>query len=295
MLSIEDEIYTDLVITGETFSNKTYKNCEFINITFNKCLFKNVQFIDDCYLVNVVFDSCTSDNMDFEKIKLLYSIFLKSKMKSTSFINANISGSRFYSSMFLDTKFKDLVIYKTLLENSSFIRTQCEEVYLCSVSMYSIDFRNSSFDNFIFEYDVDIQESNFSDCKFVNSSFGIPHITDTIFDKSHFTNVICVNDSEIVNNSFENGVYENTQMFDSELVSHKWKPVAFNMLSPVSNRPQTLSDTRSRDLPLIYRVLFDKPDRGEIFHTQPRHIPSNSLERTAINIPDNQMAYEPTS
>ena len=129
------------------------------------------------------------------------SVFRKSKMNSTSFINATIIESRFYNSMFLNTKFEINRIEETLLENSSFVRTQFLYRRLCSVSMYSIDIRNSSFDNFIFEYDVDIQESNFSDCKFVDSSLGIPHITDTIFDKSHFNNVICVKENEILNNS----------------------------------------------------------------------------------------------
>ena len=58
---------------------------------------------------------------------------------------------------------------QTLQEDSSFVKTTMMNVILVAVSMISVDFRNSLFHALCFENDVDIQESNFSNCYFDDS------------------------------------------------------------------------------------------------------------------------------
>ena len=55
-----------------------------------------------------------------------------------------------------------------------------------------------------FEEDVDIQKTNFSNCVFVDSDLGSPHITDTILNYSQFTSLVYTDNSKIVNCSFGN-------------------------------------------------------------------------------------------
>lgn len=273
--SSTDAMFTDCAIRENNFKDKTYTKCVFKQITFQNCSFENVKFIK-CEFHDVQFTSCKSISMVIKDSEFTDSMILKSKFRLTSITKTNFSNFRFYNSIFLDTKFKDSNITGTLLENSSFVKTSMIDVILISVSMILIDFRNSSFKELYFEYDVDIQKSNFENCTFDESHLGSPHVTETIFDGSYFTSVLYTSNSEILNCSFENVSYQDTKIISITVSNNQlWLPIALDMSGSVSERPQILSNTRTRFFPMISRLYGNTSDVGPI-----THIPGPPVRRT---------------
>lgn len=295
--------FTDIVISEKSFNGKTYTNCSFETVSFENCSFKNVRFVD-CYFENVDFNYCTSHDMVLNGCFLWGSVFLETKLKSTTIENTNIQDSRFYNNIFLETTFENNKISETIIENSSFVKTSMLAVIMRSVSIISTDFRNSSFTSLIFADDVDIQESNFGNCKFSNSSLQICYITDTIFDDSHFSDVDIGRVAVVKDCSFENvtnkGTDNGTDIFFNYVVSHSeyvsrvWKTVKLDISGAVSERQQTLSGTKFRSKRMISREYFDKDDQfylqGIITH-MPYSIKLNQFDEIVIDIPANQIAH----
>ena len=260
-----------------------------------------MRFID-CMFLNVNFNSCTSYDTVFDDCNLHGSMFLKSNFMSSSF-NTIIEDCRFYNSIFLETIFKDSSITKTLIENSSFVKTTIDNVSFLSVSMINIDFRHSYFELLNFIDDIDIQDSNFSNCKFFASFLQTPCITGTIFDDSEFIDVDIFDQNLVKDNSFENiknkGTNERLKRMisNSRYVSRIWKTVKLDILGPVSDLPQTLSSTKFRQINMIHRYYEGDDTNNEVIITHiPRPVNRIDLYETKIiEIPENQVAYESAS
>lgn len=181
------------------------------------------------------------------------SMILQSKLNSTSITRTHFCDFRFYNNIFLRTNFDLSFIATTLFENSTMKSVLCFRM-----SLISMDFRNSWFNILNFEEDVDIQKSNFSNCVLVDSHIKSPHIIDTIFDDSHFTSVNYTDNSQIINCSFNNVVYVNTNIIATSVtVQIEWPTIVLHMPgSVISTLPQTVSQRRTRDYPLISRLFL---------------------------------------
>ncbi len=267
--SASNQTFTDCVINEKNFENNTYTSCVFKNIRFNGCLFKNVKFID-CAFDYVHLDNCKSSSMVLNESIFKNSMIRKSKLNLTSISKTDFTNFRFYNSIFLGTQFENCNLTTSILENSSFVRTSMINVIFTALSMIAVDFRNSSFHELYFESDVDIQESNFNNCKFDDCHLGSPHITDTIFDDSHFNSVLYTDSSKIINCSLKNVTYANTKIItpteiQNRRIFEQWLPVVLDMSGVVSERPQILR-TRSRFLPLISRAYSNLLGEGDITH-----------------------------
>ena len=306
MSSEKPRFFTDLVIHEKTFNGKTYTGCNFERVNFENCSFKNVRFID-CMFANVNFNSCTSYGTVFDDCHLYGLMFLKSKFMSASIKDSTIDDCRFYNSIFLETIFKDGKITKTLMENSSFVKTTIDNASFLSVSMINIDFRHSSFELLNVIDDLDIQDSNFSNCEFITSYLQTPLITSTIFDNSEFFEVTIFDQTLVEDNSFENIKNDGTNerlkrmISNSRHVSRIWETVKFDILGPVSDLPQTLSSTKFRHLQMTHRYY---EDGNENYDTNNKivitHIPRpvnlfGFFETKIIEIPETQLAYESAS
>jgi hypothetical protein len=241
--------------------------------------------------------------MEMNGTEFFNSMILKSKFNFTSITRTHFMDFRFYNSIFLRTTFDMSFIATTLLENSLFVGTTMKSVFCFRMSMISMDFRNSSFHRLHFEEDIDIQKSNFSNCVFGDSHLGSPHITDTIFDDSHFTSVNYTDNSKIINCSFDNVTYVDTNTIATSIpVQIEWPTIVLHMPgSVVSTRPQTLSRTRTRNYPMTSRLFLGT--EGDISHIpklydetirrlRERGATNNPIGTTDIQIPDNQMAFE---
>ncbi len=260
--------FSNCAVSEKSFQNKTYTRCVFRKINYDNCLFKNVRFIE-CEFYDVIFDTCKSMKMVFDSSEFENSMIIKSKFNLTTIVKTDFTNFRFYNSIFLDTIFENCNITGTLLENSSFVKTAMLNVIMTSVSMILLDFRNSSFHELYFEYDVDIHKSNFGNCRFDNCHFGSPRITETIFDDSHFSSVVHTDNSKIEDCSFENVVYSNTNVITTSAprirINVRWSPVVLDMSeSVISLQPQSLS-TMTRNYPMISR-LFVHGSGGDITH-----------------------------
>ena len=245
-------------------------------------------------------------SMEMDSTEFFNSMILKSKFNFTSITRTHFCDFRFYNNIFLRTNFDMSFIAATLFENSLFVETTMKNVFCFKMSLISMDFRNSSFHSIHFEEDVDIQKSNFSNCIFDDSHLNAPHITDTIFDESQFTSVVYTDNSKILNCSFENITYINSNIISTSVrVNIEWPTIVLHMPgSVVSTRPQTLSRTRTRNYPLTSRLFLGT--EGEITHVSKLHdetirrlrddqrnrITTETIGITDIQIPDNQMAFE---
>lgn len=273
--SASNTTFKDYAVNDKNFDNQIYTNCVFEDVHFIGCLFKNVQF-NDCHFSNVLFDNCKSSSMVLNKSIFNSSVIRKSKFNLTSITGCEFTNFRFYNSIFLGTNFEDCSIASTILENSSFVKSSMINVILTQVSMFSNDFRNSSFSELYFEYQVEIQKSNFSNCKFDESHFGVSRIMTTIFDDSHFFSVSYTNNSNIINCSFENVSYENTNIIATSVpIINEWSPVVLNISeSVVSEQPSIIGretdmmyiPERYREItPPVPRVRIERADSGEAF------------------------------
>ena len=303
--SANDKAFIDCIVRDGSFEDKTYTNCVFTKIIFNYCLFKDMRFIN-CKFYNVIFKNCKSMSMEMIGTEFFNSMISNSKFNFTSITRTHFCDFRFYNNIFLRTNFNLSFIATTLFENSLFVETTMQSVFCFRMSLISIDFRNSSFNILNFEDDVDIQKSNFSNCVFVDSHIRTPHITDTIFDDSHFTSVNYTDNSQIVNCSFNNVIYVNTNIIaTSQPVQIEWPTIVLHMPgSVISTLPQTLSQTRTRDYPLTSRSFLGT--QGGVTHIPKLHDETilrlrEHLDRgdfsskrriIDIQITDNQMAFE---
>ena len=234
------------------------------------------------------------------------SMILKLKLNFTSITRTHFCDFRFYNNVFLRINFDLSFIATTLFENSLFVETTMKSVFCFRMSLISMDFRNSWFDILNFEEDVDIQKSNFSNCVFVDSHIKSPHIINTIFDDSHFTSVNYTDNSQIINCSFNNVVYVNTNIITTSVtVQIEWPTIVLHMPgSVISTLPQTVSQTSTRDYPLISRLFLGT--EGGVTHIPKLH--DETIRRLKehqergdilqnrriidIEITDNQMAFE---
>lgn len=262
--SASNETFVNCVLNDKNFENKTYTGCVFKEVNFQGCLFKNVSF-NDCRFMNVRFDNCKSSLMVLNESIFENSMIRKSKFNETSIIGTDFTNFRFYNSIFLGTRFKDCNITGSILENSSFVTSSMINVILIMVSMFSNDFRNSSFSELYFEEQVEIQRTNFSNCKFEESHFGVSRIMTTIFDESHFISVSYTDNSNIINCSFENVTYENTDIIATSVpIINEWPPVVLNISeSVVSELPSIIGRGYNMYIPEPYQEI-----------TPPRFIPS---------------------
>jgi uncharacterized protein YjbI with pentapeptide repeats len=254
--SSTDKTYIDCTIREKTLENKIYTRCVFRDVNFDNCLFNNVRFIE-CEFSNVSFDNCKSSSMIFNKTEFHNSLIRKSKFNLTVISKTNFTNFRFYNSIFLETNFEDCNITETILENSSFVKTSMIYVILVAVRIFSNDFRNSSFQELYFESDVEIQRSNFNNCKFDDSHFGTPRIMTSIFDDSHFISVSYTDNSKIKNCSLENITYENTNIIAPSVPEIRnrieWLPVVLNISeSVVSEQPSIIGRGYNMYIPEPY-------------------------------------------
>ena len=253
--SASNTTFKDYAVNDKNFDNQVYTNCVFEDVHFIGCLFKNVQF-NDCEFRNVLFDNCKSSSMVFNKSIFYSSVIRKSKFNLTSITGCEFTRFRFYNSIFLGTNFEHCNMSSTILENSSFVKSSMINVILVQVLMFSNDFRNSSFSELYFESEVEIQKSNFSNCKFDESHFGVSRIMTTTFDDSHFFSVSYTNNSNIINCSFENVSYENTNIIATSVpIINEWPPVVLNISeSVVSEQPSIIQrETDMMYIPERYR------------------------------------------
>ena len=309
--SASDKAFIDCVVSEASFEDKTYTNCVFTKIDFDYCLFKDVRFVN-CKFYNVRFRNCKSMSMEMIGTELFNSMILQSKFNFTSITRTHFYDFRFYNSIFLRTTFDMSFIAITLFENSLFVNTIIKSVFCFKMSLVSMDFRNSSFNLLHFEEDVDIQKTNFSNCVFIDSDLGSPHITDTIFDYSQFTSLVYTDNSKIVNCSFENVIHVNTNVIaTSTPVQIEWPTIVLHMPgSVISTQPQTLSDTITRNYPMTSRLFLGT--EGDITHIPKLHeetirrlkevqergnllrnrITNNRIGIIDIQVTDNQMAID---
>lgn len=259
--SASNTTFTDYAVNDKNFDNQIYANCVFEDVHFIDCVFQTVQFNDcqfnDCQFRNVIFVNCKSRSMVLNKSIFHSSIIIKSKFNLTSITGTDFTNFRFYNSIFLGTNFEDCNITASILENSSFVKSSMINVILTKVSMFSNDFRNSSFSELYFEDQVEIQKTNFSNCKFDESHFGVSRIMTTIFDDSHFVSVSYTDNSNIINCSFENVSYENTNIIATSVpIINEWPPVVLNISeSVVSEQPSIISRGYNMYIPEPYREL----------------------------------------
>jgi uncharacterized protein YjbI with pentapeptide repeats len=259
-----NKTYIDCTIREKIFENNIYTRCVFRDVNFDNCLFKNVQFIE-CEFTNVSFDNCKSSSMILNKTEFHNSMIRKSKFNLTVISKTDFTNFRFYNSIFLETNFKDCNITESILENSSFVKTSMINVILVAVRIFSNDFRNSSFQELYFEIDVEIQRTNFSNCKFDDSHLGTPRIMTSIFDDSHFISVSYTDNSKITNCSLENITYENTNIIAPSVpIINEWPTVVLNISeSVVSELPSIIGRGYNMYIPQPYQEI-----------TPPRFIPS---------------------
>lgn len=283
--SATDKTFSNCTVSDKRFQNKTYIRCVFRKINYDNCLFENVRFIK-CEFYDVRFDTCKSMEMVFDNSEFHNSMIIKSKFNLTTIVKTDFTNFRFYNSIFLDTIFENCYITSTLLENSSFVKTSLLNVILTSISMILMDFRNSSFHELYFEFDVDIHKLNFGNCRFDNCHFGSARITETIFDDSHFSSVAHTDNSNIEDCSFENVVYSDTTVIMTsaprERINVRWLPVVLDMSeSIISVQPQSLT-TMTRFYPMTSR-LFVIGSGGDI-----TLIPISIQRHTNQTVPANE-------
>ena len=307
---IESKIFTKCTVDEKEFNGKIFTGCTFSEVNFDGCFFKNTEFID-CVFENVSFKGCDSISMNINKCDFYDTIISVSKFEETTIVHTDFTDFRFYNNVFLRTVFSDINITRTLIENSSFIETGTYSMIFTSTSIILTDFRGSLFTEMYFEFDVDIQQSNFSDSSFDKCDFGSAHITETIFDDSEFDNVSYVNNSMILRSSFENVTYTNTKVIaTSTPQDHSWPEVVTDMaMSKVSLEPLTLSRSLSRGIPLTSRFYVHPQDNltYKPFHLIPvtptttttTHHPRNRIDKpnknfaiTNVDIPVTQNAMD---
>jgi uncharacterized protein YjbI with pentapeptide repeats len=258
---IEYKVFTKCSVKEKEFDGKIFKGCTFREVNFEDCFFDYTKFIN-CVFYNVSFTRCDSTRMVIKKCKFFDSLISVSKFELTKIVKTDFTDFRFYNTVFLKTEFFHINITKALFENSSFVQTSIMDLIIASTSIISTDFRDSLLQGMYFEFDVDIQESNFSDSEFFECDFGSAHITETIFDNSEFNKVSYVDNSMILNSSFENVTYTNTNVIaTSTPQDHSWPEVVTDIeMSEVSQRPLTLSGSLSRGLPVTLRFYVHPED-----------------------------------
>ena len=131
--------------------------------------------------------------------------------------------------------------------------------------MINMNFEHSSFTGLYFEHDVDIQKTSFARCRFINSNFGSPRITNTDFGNSHFSGVIFVDDSKISVSTLELDDFEIIAVSNKQgKLSEEWSlsPITLDaedmetdddLGNPYGIPTTELSTIANRNLPFISR------------------------------------------
>ena len=166
--------------------------------------------------------------------------------------------------------YTELVIIEETFRDKTY-----NECSFCNITFDKCSFKNVRFINCIL-HDVNFDSCTSNDMVFEDCEFRSAMFMKSKFKSTSFTELTRIFDSRFYNNIF----------LDTEFG-------ACEVVGSVSNRPQSLSGTRTRGLPMTNRSFYDTADVGEILYKQPLKREYGQLNITAIDIPGEQIAYDP--
>lgn len=152
------EIFDNLDVTGESFTEITFENC-----TFQQCNFSDAQFYK-CKLVDCVFSASNLSNIKVDYSKFFDVSFKESKLVGVDWTKADWPRFNFTAPI----SFSDCII-----NDSSFFGLGLSELKLEHCKAHDVDFRNGNF-----------TKSKFLHTDFTNSLFMKTNLREADFSEA---------------------------------------------------------------------------------------------------------------
>ena len=186
---IEDKEFDKLVFSDKPLEKGEYENCIFTNCDFSnadlsKIIFSECEFVNcnlsmaklqgtafrkvkftDCKLLGLNFENCNPFGleMSFEHCVLDHSIFYKTNLKNTSFINSQI-----HEADFTESDLTHSIFEKCDLQGATFENTILEKANLKTAYNFQIDpeknrikkakFSTENISGLLAQYDIKIEK-----------------------------------------------------------------------------------------------------------------------------------------